>query len=194
MLFMENGKLRYTLSASRYTQAPTNGLTDFLETGDWCCEGSLWVKWTHVGTMHAAEFSSIIAIDGNKFAEVTKGSILVRKPCSQYATRFLESLNQQYKNGNLSDLRTLDSLDTEAVADEVFDEALDEIHEESKRWGSTKSAEFKLSMGGAQRLMFNLARQIQEDGAKVSGRVMKALPLPNFQSTGSGSERGPGRR
>lgn len=66
---------------------------EIVRAGQWLCEVSLWVNWSHVGTLHASTFAEILCVSTEKFAAITKTHQTCHYMCSRYATQYVETLN-----------------------------------------------------------------------------------------------------
>lgn len=116
MLFLLCGKLQYGWRASEKQiglveePATPTELTKhmkqvcFVKPGDWCCEGSLWTHWVHVGICQACEDSDLLTIDATEFATQTNKHVLMFESVSRYAHAFVALMNESALTSSLTDV------------------------------------------------------------------------------------------
>jgi hypothetical protein len=64
-----------------------------LGEGNWCCEAALFTSWIHMGSMRAKTMVDLLAIEGDKFADITMSFRTVGPQMQEYAKTFIENLN-----------------------------------------------------------------------------------------------------
>eukprot|EP00928_Gymnodinium_smaydae_P069796 TRINITY_DN5351_c0_g2_i1.p1 TRINITY_DN5351_c0_g2~~TRINITY_DN5351_c0_g2_i1.p1 ORF type:complete len:883 (-),score=104.79 TRINITY_DN5351_c0_g2_i1:86-2734(-) len=87
------------------SKSSSNGLVVcHLDSGEWCCESSLWTSWVHQGTLVADTFSQTSLLHAQPLIDVIKQNRMVAQPTKKYAQLFVEALNEQYSDGVLTDV------------------------------------------------------------------------------------------
>ncbi|CAK8997435.1 Potassium voltage-gated channel subfamily H member 7, partial [Durusdinium trenchii] len=67
----------------------------------WISEMCLWTEWSHVGDLSSISFAKLVAINVEEFCNIIRSAGDVQARANEYATRFVEALNQQ---SDLTDL------------------------------------------------------------------------------------------
>jgi len=121
MFFLVKGNLRYHDQEPLYV-----GSVHELGEGSWCCEGAVWTKWVHLGTMTADTDSELLSVDTLELAAVTSGHERVVRAAYLYGRAYVAYLNSQADAGKpLNDLPMLvnDLYQEAVIAEEAFPDA-----------------------------------------------------------------------
>jgi CRP-like cAMP-binding protein len=118
MFFLVKGRLRY--HDGTY---PSTGNVHELGKGSWCCEGALWTKWVHLGTMTADTDAELLSVESAELAAITSGHEKVVRATYLYGRAYVAYLNSQADAGHpLSDLPTMSNENSQEnlLAQEAF--------------------------------------------------------------------------
>jgi len=107
---------------------------NILGINDWCCEGTLWTHWFHLGRMQATQVSEVLAMDAEKFADAVHIHPHLFEAVKFYATSMVSRLNSLAAAGCLTDLPAVDSYLTETFAKEAFTEHINATPSVSRRF------------------------------------------------------------
>lgn len=87
MHFLDTGSLVYQ-HRTKCPSSTTRKRIVRLESGQWCCEPVLWMKWTHRGLMKALTHASTITLNADKFRDGTFKFPDMYLFARQYAMKF----------------------------------------------------------------------------------------------------------
>eukprot|EP00746_Dinoflagellata_sp_MGD_P067855 gnl/MRDRNA2_/MRDRNA2_28018_c0_seq1.p1 gnl/MRDRNA2_/MRDRNA2_28018_c0~~gnl/MRDRNA2_/MRDRNA2_28018_c0_seq1.p1 ORF type:complete len:924 (-),score=128.16 gnl/MRDRNA2_/MRDRNA2_28018_c0_seq1:67-2673(-) len=166
MIFVMDGKLLYEWNgwtakcgSRAFDFQPTiprydNTHSQYLQEGDWCSEACLWANWVHVGTMRAVEMSNLLAIDAERFAEVTIKHTLSLQSMALYAERFVNDLNSAIRDSTDFQGRSSNDLskpieEIEVMCTEIFTRDI-MTDSQSERSNASRSRSLTKELTGLQ--------------------------------------------
>jgi len=100
------GRMGYALQRVSMAHVAHSRDDCIMSAGEWCSEVALFTAWVHVGTLCAVKNSEVLAVDAHRFLEVTVKDQKVVEATARYGSSFLQMLNAQAEDGELTDLAT----------------------------------------------------------------------------------------
>jgi len=119
MLFLLKGRLKYYRKRRNFTTT-LDKMESYVQVGEWCSEGSMWTDWEHVGCMVAVENAEALQVHAQKFLDVTKRHQHVLQSTLYYSYHFVQWLNEESSQGELSDLHGMERATLEGLVADAF--------------------------------------------------------------------------
>lgn len=86
--------------------------------GAWACEEVLWTRWSHVGSLRAANNCQLLALDAHIFRDIMYEYKQTDDPCT-YAQMYVQQLNEAVERGDIVDDIT-DAVDAQGIVARIF--------------------------------------------------------------------------